>query len=79
IDRANFNYSYLSLVLNLIQAPNVLDLDGNQPANHLTLIGAVQSDSYIQFQDSNYYGNNNNASCVVIGLACTWRTNAAQN
>ena len=79
IDRANFNYSYLSLILNLIQAPNVLDLDGNQPANHLTLIGAVQSDSYIQFQDSNYYGNNNNASCVVIGLACTWRTNAAQN
>ncbi|SDW89800.1 YadA family autotransporter adhesin [Lysobacter enzymogenes] len=79
IDRANFNYSYLSLILNLIQAPNVLDLDGNQPANHLTLIGAVQSDSYIQFQDSNYLGNNNNASCVVIGLACTWRTNAAQN
>ena len=79
IDRANFNYSYLSLVLNLVQAPNVLDLDGNQPANHLTLIGAVQSDSYIQFQDSNYIGNNNNASCVVIGLACTWRTNAAQN
>ncbi|MEH6422117.1 hypothetical protein V7787_50280, partial [Pseudomonas sp. CGJS7] len=79
IDRANFNYSYLSLILNLIQAPNVVDLDGNQPANHMTLIGAVHSDSYIQFQDSNYTGNNNNASCVVIGLACTWRTNAAQN
>ncbi|ALN62554.1 yadA-like C-terminal region family protein [Lysobacter antibioticus] len=79
IDRANFNYSYLSLILNLVQAPNVLDLDGNQPANHLTLIGAVQSDSYIQFQDSNYIGNNNNASCVIIGLACTWRTNPAQN
>lgn len=79
IDRANFNYSYLSLILNLVQAPNVLDLDGNQPANHLTLIGAVQSDSYIQFQDSNYTGNNNSASCVIIGLACTWRTNAAQN
>ncbi|ROU05704.1 YadA family autotransporter adhesin [Lysobacter enzymogenes] len=79
IDRANFNYSYLSLILNLIQAPNVTDLDGNQPANHLTLIGAVHSDSYIQFQDSNYTGNNNNASCVVIGVACTWRTNAAQN
>ncbi|MGN7919257.1 YadA-like family protein [Lysobacter sp. 22409] len=79
IDRANFNYSYLSLILNLVQAPNVLDLDGNQPANHLTLIGAVQSDSYIQFQDSNYTGNNNNASCVIIGLACTWSTNAAQN
>ncbi|QWP74871.1 YadA-like family protein [Lysobacter sp. K5869] len=79
IDRANFNYSYLSLILNLVQAPNAVDLDGNQPANHLTLIGAVQSDSYIQFQDSNYFGNNNNASCVVIGLACTWHTNAAQN
>ncbi|MBT2748908.1 MULTISPECIES: YadA-like family protein [unclassified Lysobacter] len=79
IDRANFNYSYLSLILNLVQAPNVLDLDGNQPANHLTLIGAVQSDSYIQFQDSNYTGNNNSASCVIIGLACTWQTNAAQN
>ncbi|ALN92053.1 YadA family autotransporter adhesin [Lysobacter gummosus] len=79
IDRANFNYSYLSLILNLVQAPNVADLDGNQPANHLTLIGAVQSDSYIQFQDSNYTGNNNNASCVIIGLACTWQTNAAQN
>ncbi|KRB08702.1 YadA-like family protein [Lysobacter sp. Root690] len=79
IDRANFNYSYLSLILNLVQAPNVLDLDGNQPANHLTLIGAVQSDSYIQFQDSNYTGNNNSASCIIIGLACTWRTNAAQN
>ncbi|HJR73240.1 MAG TPA: YadA-like family protein [Luteimonas sp.] len=79
IDRANFNYSYLSLILNLIQAPNVVDLDGNQPANHLTLIGSVHSDSYIQFQDSNYFGNNNNASCVVIGLACTWQTNAAQN
>ncbi|TKR32786.1 hypothetical protein FCE95_00165 [Luteimonas gilva] len=79
IDRANFNYSYLSLILNLIQAPNVLDLDGNQPANHLTLIGSVHSDSYIQFQDSNYFGNNNNASCVIIGLACTWQTNAAQN
>lgn len=79
IDRANFNYSYLSLILNLIQAPNVLDLDGNQPANHLTLIGSVQSDSYIQFQDSNYFGNNNNASCIIIGLACTWQTNAAQN
>ncbi|MBX9403599.1 YadA family autotransporter adhesin [Lysobacter sp. BMK333-48F3] len=79
IDRANFNYSYLSLILNLIQAPNVADLDGNQPADHLTLIGAVHSDSYIQFQDSNYFGNNNNASCVVIGLACTWRTNPAQN
>lgn len=79
IDRANFNYSYLSLILNLIQAPNALDLDGNQPANHLTLLGSVHSDSYIQFQDSNYIGNNNNASCVIIGLACTWSTNAAQN
>ncbi|MGH8081204.1 MAG: hypothetical protein ACREP7_11560, partial [Lysobacter sp.] len=79
IDRANFNYSYLSLILNLVQAPNVLDLDGNQPASHLTLVGAVQSDSYIQFQDSNYAGNNNSASCIIIGLACTWRTNAAQN
>ncbi|QQQ03270.1 YadA family autotransporter adhesin [Lysobacter enzymogenes] len=79
IDRANFNYSYLSLILNLVQLPNAVDLDGNQPANHLTLIGAVHSDSYIQFQDSNYTGNNNNASCVVIGVACTWRTNAAQN
>ncbi|MGO1071718.1 YadA-like family protein [Lysobacter sp. CA199] len=79
IDRANFNYSYLSLILNLVQVPNVVDLDGNQPANHMTLIGAVQSDSYIQFQDSNYTGNNNNASCVIIGLACTWQTNAAQN
>ena len=79
IDRANFNYSYLSLILNLVQVPNVLDLDGNQPANHLTLVGAVQSDSYIQFQDSNYTGNNNSASCIVIGLACTWHTNAAQN
>lgn len=79
IDRANFNYSFLSLILNLPQPPNVLDLDGNQPANHMTLIGAVQSDSYIQFQDSNYVGNNNNAACVIIGLACTWRTNPAQN
>ena len=79
IDRANFNYSYLSLILNLPQPPNVLDLDGNQPANHMTLIGSVHSDSYIQFQDSNYVGNNNSASCVIIGLACTWRTNAAQN
>jgi autotransporter adhesin len=79
IDRANFNYSYLSLILNLVQSPNSLDMDGNQPANHLTLIGSVQSDSYIQFQDSNYVGNNNSASCVIIGLACTWRTNAAQN
>ncbi len=79
IDRANFNYSYLSLILNLIQAPNVADLDGNQPADHLTLIGSVHSDSYIQFQDSNYFGNNNNPSCVIVGLACTWRTNPAQN
>src|SRR3546814_1872694 len=53
ISRANFDYSYLSLILNLIQAPNALDLDGNRPANHLTLLGAVHSDSYIQLGDSN--------------------------
>lgn len=79
VDRANFNYSYLSLLLNQIRAPNLLDLDGNQPASHLTLIGSVHSDSYIQLNNSNYFGNNNNASCVIIGLACTWQTHAAQN
>lgn len=79
IDRANFNYSFLSLVLNLAQTPNSLDIDGNQPGNHLTLVGSVQSDSYIQFQDSNYTGNNNSADCIVIGLECTWSTNPAQN
>ncbi len=79
ISRANFDYSYLSLILNLVQAPNVLDLDGNQPASHLTLIGAVHSDSYIQLGDSNYFGNNNDADCIIIGLACTWQTHAAQD
>jgi trimeric autotransporter adhesin len=78
IDRANFNYSFLSTDLGQVQVPTA-DLDGNQPGNHLTLIGSVQSDSYIQFQDSNYIGNNNNADCAVVGLPCTWRTNAAQN
>src|SRR3546814_148943 len=79
LSRANFDYSYLSLILNLIQAPNALDLDGNRPANHLTPLGAVHSDSYIQLGDSNYFGNNNNPDCIIIGLACTWKTNAAQN
>src|SRR3546814_20430434 len=45
ISRANFDYSYLSLILNLIQAPNALDLDGNRPANHLTLPGGLGRES----------------------------------
>jgi autotransporter adhesin len=79
ISGANFDYSFLSLVLNLLQLPNVLDLDGNRPAPHLTLIGAVHSDSYIQMGASNYFGNNNDPDCILIGIACSWQTRAAQN
>src|SRR3546814_13506576 len=55
ISRANFDYSYLSLILNLIHAPNALDLDGNRPAHTLTLLGAVHPDRSLQLGVRNHF------------------------
>src|SRR3546814_16777269 len=54
--RANFDSSYLSLILNLIQSPNALGLTGMRQAHPLPLLGTGHPDSYITLGDHNDLG-----------------------
>ncbi|UNK43119.1 YadA-like family protein [Luteimonas sp. S4-F44] len=86
IARENFSYAFRSfsvLGVDLLVVPDVLDLNGNRPADHTTIIGRASSGSYINVPNSNYAGQNNDADCLLcvpgVGGTYVWDTLPAQD
>ncbi|MEN4904422.1 YadA-like family protein [Luteimonas sp. TWI1437] len=92
IARENFSYAFQSVSLfgtDLLVIPDVLDLNGNRPADHTTIIGRASSGSYINVPVGNYAGQNNDPDCeLVAGIGVcipgvlgtyTWDTLPAQD
>ncbi len=92
IARENFNYAFQAVSLlgvDLLTIPHVADLNGNRPADHITIIGRATSGSYITVPNMNYAGQFNNPDCeLVLGVGVcidgvlgtyTWDTRPAQN
>ncbi|KLI97113.1 ESPR-type extended signal peptide-containing protein, partial [Luteimonas sp. FCS-9] len=92
IARENFSYAFQSVSLlgtDLLVIPDVLDLNGNRPADHTTIIGRGSSGSYINVPIGNYAGQNNDPDCeLVLGIGVcvpgvlgtyTWDTLPAQD
>ncbi|WP_394003978.1 YadA-like family protein [Luteimonas sp. WGS1318] len=92
ISRANFRYAFTGAALfgaDLVVAPNAVDLNGNRPADHTTIIGRATSGSYLTVTNAQYSSQLNNATCSLGGVvgACipgvvgtyTWSTLPAQD
>jgi len=92
IARENFSYAFQSVSLlgtDLLVIPDVLDLNGNRPADHTTIIGRASSGSYINIPSGNYAGQVNDPDCeLVLGIGLcvpgvlgtyTWETLPAQD
>lgn len=92
ISRANFRYAFTGAALfgtDLVVAPNAVDLNGNRPADHTTIIGRATSGSYLTVTNAQYGSQQNNPTCSLGGVvgACipgvvgtyTWSTLPAQD
>ncbi len=52
----------------LLTLPNVLDLNGNRPSDHTTILGRALSESYLTVTNAQYGAANNSPTCTILGV-----------